>query len=226
MASIHIADVGLRSVPSVLRNKPRAGSIPGLRQADVSTASELRTGAFPKPQPGRVLLLSFWDDDDALDAFEASDASERFRGGWSCRLAPLRAFGSWPGLDADVPNARHVEHEGPVVVFTMARWRWTRVVPFLRESAKAEHAAVAAEGLRWGTASTLPPFAATVSVWDDSKSAMTYAFGGKQPAHRNAIDVDAKKPFHHQQAFIRFRPYAERGSLGGRNPLRASIVAS
>ena len=33
------------------------------------------------------------------------------------------------------------------------------------------------------------------------------------------MEVDRAKPFHHEMAFIRFRPYASTGHLGGRNPL-------
>jgi hypothetical protein len=65
----------------------------------------------------------------------------------------------------------------------------------------------------------MPPFFATVSLWPDAKSLLAYAYGQKQPQHPAAIAVDAKKPFHHENAFIRFRPSDLQGSLGGKNPL-------
>ena len=46
-----------------------------------------------------------------------------------------------------------------------------------------------------------------------------YAYGPTDPAHPDAIAADRARPFHHREAFIRFRPYASHGSLRGRNPL-------
>ena len=43
-------------------------------------------------------------------------------------------------------------------------------------------------------------------------------------AHPVAITRDRAKPFHHEEAFIRFRPYAVHGNLEGKNPLPADRV--
>ena len=37
--------------------------------------------------------------------------------------------------------------------------------------------------------------------------------------HRAAMAADRAQPFHHESAFVRFRPYASRGSWDGRDPL-------
>ena len=70
-----------------------------------------------------------------------------------------------------------------------------------------------------------PPFVATCSLWESSRALMTYAYGRGEPAHAHAIDAHEAKPFHHQSAFIRFRPYDSRGSLGGKNPLTEGWMA-
>jgi hypothetical protein len=54
----------------------------------------------------------------------------------------------------------------------------------------------------------------------------TYAYGHSDPRHSDAIDKQAAKDFHHQSAFIRFRPYAAEGSLDGKNPLREHVLAT
>jgi hypothetical protein len=142
------------------------------------------------------------------------------------RLEPLRAFGSWPGLPADVPAPRHVEHDGPVVVITLGRLRASQAVRFLRATAKAEAAVLAAPGLRWATGiARVPKIVATCSLWDSSKDAATYAYGNREPAHSDAISQGESKPFHHQQAFIRFRPYGAAGHLAGKNPLAEGALA-
>jgi hypothetical protein len=112
-----------------------------------------------------------------------------------------------------------VDHDGPAAVLTLGRVRPTQIVRFLRTSAKAEARVVGAPGLTWATGLARPPFVATCSLWESTQALSTYAYGNREPAHPDAIAADQAKPFHRQSAFIRFRPYGARGSLGGRNPL-------
>ena len=222
IASVHLADVGARSAFAVVRKAPPPGSIKGLRHADVALAAPLRGGgSVPLPQLGRVGLIAFWDDDAALDCFLSDDPlAARLASGWHVRLAPLRAHGTWPGLPSDVPPQRNVDHEGPVAVLTLARLRASQAIRFVRTSAKAEASAVASPGMRWGTALARPPsFVATCSLWESTRAASTYAYGHSDLGHPDAIATDEAKPFHHQSAFIRFRPYDSHGRLDGRNPL-------
>jgi hypothetical protein len=220
LASVHLADVRPRAAFGVLRRAPDVASTPGLRSANVGLATQLRTRFLPSAEFGRVGMVSFWDDDASLDAFEAQHASEPlFAHGWSARLAPLRAFGRWPGLDPDVPRSRRVDYDGTALVLTLGRLRMSQAVRFLRTSAKAEAATANAPGLLWATALARPPFVATCSLWENASSIAAYAFDDKQAPHPIAISRDRERPFHHIEAFIRFRPYQVRGSLGGKNPL-------
>jgi hypothetical protein len=119
-----------------------------------------------------------------------------------------------------------VEHDGPAVVLTLARLRVSQVVRFLRASRPAERAALASDGMIWGSAAVRPPFVATVSIWQDARVTVTYAYGRQQPAHSEAISEQQHKDFHRQSAFIRFAPTRLEGSLGGSNPLVASEIAT
>ncbi|MDQ1520985.1 MAG: hypothetical protein QOI55_2058 [Actinomycetota bacterium] len=223
VASVHLADLDLRSAFRALRRAPSPDSTPGLRHADVAVAAPLRGAGLPAPQFRRIGLVAFWDDDDALDRFEAEHPlASTLASGWHVRLAPLRAFGSWPGLADDVPSERAVDHDGPAVVLTLARLRLTQAPRFIRTSGRAERATYDANGLIWATALARPPFVATCSLWRDTRSLSTYAYGARERAHPDAIAADRRKPFHHQSAFVRFRPYDSGGSLAGRNPLTAA----
>jgi hypothetical protein len=225
IASVHVADVGMRSALAVLRKAPRPASTPGLRHANVALAAPLSRSVLPAPDFGRVALVAFWDHDDALDRFLAEDpGATRFAGGWHLRLEPLRRFGTWPGLPDDVPTPRHVAHDGPAAVLTLGRLRLTQAVRFLKASAKAESRVVGAPGLIWATGLARPPFVATCSLWESTDALSAYAYGDDEPAHPDAIAADRAKPFHHQSAFIRFRPYAAQGSLAGKNPLAITAL--
>jgi hypothetical protein len=135
------------------------------------------------------------------------------------RLEPQRLFGSWPGVDPDLPRSRAVTEDGPVAVLTLGRTRMSQLFRFLRTSSQAENAALRAPGRIWMTGMAKPPFFATCSLWESADAATEYAYGQRDPGHPHAIDVDRGKPFHKQSAFIRFRPYRSEGHLVGKNPL-------
>jgi hypothetical protein len=221
IASVHLADVGVPSALAITRKVPAAGSIAGLRHAQVALAAPLRGSILPSPQLGRAGLIAFWEGDEPLDRFlRDHPLAAKFSSGWHVRLAPLRAYGRWPGLPLDTPTGRDVDYDGPVAALTLGRPRASQLIRFLRTSAKAEASVVVAPGLTWATGLARPPsLVATCSLWDSTRALSTFAYGHRDPAHPDAIATGEAKPFHHQQAFIRFRPYDSHGHLQGRNPL-------
>jgi hypothetical protein len=227
IASVHIADVGARTALAINRKAPPAGSIPGLRHADVGLAALLSPGTLPSvPQFGRAALIGFWDDDAAIDRFLSDHPlAAKLAGGWHARLAPLRAFGTWPGLPADVPGQRNVAQDGPLIALTFGRLRMSQAIRFFRASGKAEASVLQASGLLWSTGFARPPsFVATCSVWESTRALSTYAYGHSDPGHPDAMVTAEEKPFHHESAFIRFRPYDAHGALQGKNPLSTALL--
>lgn len=225
IATVHVADVGPRTTMGAAVRRTSLGEIPGLRWAETVLMAPL---AFKGPPPvRRTGLLAFWDDEAAVDRFEASHPlAQQLDGGLRARLRPLRAYGTWPGLPAEVPGARHVDHDGPVVVFTLGMLRLSQVRRFMKASRPAERAATDDPAMAWGTAAltTRSPFVATVSIWESGKAAATYAYGRKRPQHSDAITEQQRKDFHRQSAFIRFAPLLIEGQLEGKNPVSATAL--
>jgi hypothetical protein len=225
IATVQLADLGPVGALRAVMRRPRLDDTPGLRSAEVAVFAPL---ALSRPPPvSRAGLIAFWDSDDAFDRFLDRDPiGKRFAGGFQARLRPLRAHGSWPGLPSDLPTTRAVQHDGRAVVLTLGRLRISQAVRFLRTSRPAERAALASDGMIWGTAAVRPPFVATVSIWQDARVTAAYAYGRQQPAHSDAIREQERKDFHRQSAFIRFAPIRLEGNLGGTNPLVASEIAA
>jgi hypothetical protein len=225
IATVHVADLGPRGALGAALRKTSLGDVPGLRWAETALMAPL---AFKGPPPvRRVGLLAFWDDEAAVDRFEESHpTADQLSGGLRARLRPLRAFGTWPGLPPEVPGARHVDHEGPVVVFTLGMLRLSQVRRFMKASRPAERAAADDPAMAWGTAgvATRSPFVTTVSIWESGKAAATYAYGRTRPQHSDAITEQQRKDFHRQSAFIRFAPLLIEGELSGKNPMSASSL--
>jgi hypothetical protein len=72
IASVHIADVGGRSALALVRKVPKPAEISGLRHANIALSAPLSDSLIARPDPGRVGLVAFWDDDDAIDGFLTS----------------------------------------------------------------------------------------------------------------------------------------------------------
>lgn len=223
VVSVHLADVGVPRSLRLLRN-PRPASIPGLLRANAGVGATFGT-APARPSPGRVGLIAFWEDEVALEQFESTHPlAASLGGGIVMHARPLRMHGAWPGIGDDVPKQRNVEHDGPVLVLTLAKTKLTRSIPFFRASQPAEKAVTTAPGNIFSSAVLRPPFISSVSVWESSDAAMDYAYSGHQTGHPEAIAAGRAKPFHHQQAFIRLAIDDVRGAIGGRNPLAATAV--
>jgi hypothetical protein len=222
LASVHLADVGTTGMARVLLRRPKADAVAGLRWANVALLAPLAFSG--RPPLGRVGLIAFWDDEDAIDGFLASDRlGQRLSGGFHARLRPLRAYGSWPGLSTDIPDTRAVPHDGPVVAITFGRLRISQTKRFMKHSRPAEKAASAHDGFLWGTAAVRPPFVATITIWRNSQATAGYAYK-QQQAHSDAMAEQQRKDFHKQSAFIRFAPTRLEGKLQGKNPLSASDI--
>jgi hypothetical protein len=220
VVSVHIAKVGVRNVPGALRGRPAPRQVPGLRYAETTITAPLGASLLPTPSPGGAGLVAAWDDDASLDAFEAGHPlARRFAGGWRVRLQPLRLSGSWPQMPGLPERELPVEDDEPVAVLTLGRLRLLRAVPFLRASAEAEGEVLSAPGMLASIGLARPPrLVATFSLWRSAAQMREYAQrqGGAHPA---ATRAHHEQPFHHQSAFIRFRPYASGGDWDGRDPL-------
>jgi hypothetical protein len=223
VVSVHIADVGWPKSIGLVRH-PRPASIPGLLHANAGVAATFGTTPA-RPSPGRVGLIAFWQDEVALKQFERTHPlAAALGGGLVVHALPLRIHGAWPGIGDDVPKQRTIEHDGPVLVLTLAKTKLSRFVPFFRASQPAEKAVTTAPGNVFSSAVLRPPFISSVSLWESSDAAMDYAYSGHQAGHPEAIAAGRVKPFHHQQAFIRLAISEIRGSLARRNPLPPAAV--
>lgn len=221
IVSVHLADVGALQATRLLFRHLDPAKVPGMTYAEPVLTAPLGS-RVPRPRLGRIGLIAAWKDDAALDGFLAGHpVAERLAGGWHTRLEPRRCFGSWSGMP-DLPASElPMDDEEPVVVLTLGRLRILRTRPFLEAGGPAEREAV---GNRAMVASTglarlaRPRLVSTFSIWRSTAAMREYAFaeGG---THQAAVRADRDRPFHHESAFIRFRPYASQGTWGGRDPL-------
>ena len=207
----------MRRSLSVLRRGRRPLEAPGLRYAEAAGLVPLAGKAPPLPPRGTILISS-WDDDAALDDFLASHPVD----GYHVRMQPMRIVGAWPDMPGLPTEEEPMDPDEPAAVLTLGRPRGRTFLRFARTSRPAEKLARDHPGLVKGTAAArLPRFVATLSIWRTVSEMRDYALGRPDPRHLDAIKANRVTPFHHQDAFVRFRPYASSGSWGGSDPLAA-----
>jgi hypothetical protein len=224
IVSVHIADVGPRAAAEVLLRPPKPGRVPGLTYAETTTTAELGEPLLPPKRFGRVGMIAAWESDEALERFsDQHPIARHLGGGWQARLRPLRVFGAWAGMPGLPARALPVDEEEPVGILTLGRLRLRRIAAFRRAAAPAESDAIASPALLAGTGMARPPrLVATFSLWRTAAAMREYAIGAGG-THRAAVAADRARPFHHESAFVRFRPYASRGGWDGRDPLAGLI---
>lgn len=220
LGSVHLADVDLRGRWAALTSTRPAGA----RYVSKVVAAQLTGAPMARPAFGRIGLIAFWENEDALEGFLATHPlADVLASGWRVRLAPVRASGAWSGLPTDLPHGRDTDTDGPAAVLTLGRVRLTQLIRFRKASAAAEARLAGAAGLVWATGLARPPLVSTFSLWRSVAALTDYAY--RDHAHAEVIRADRARPFHHRSAFIRFRPYRSEGQLDGGNPLPADWTA-
>ncbi len=221
IVSVHIAERGVRRSLALLRKGKRPLEAPGLRYSEAAGLTPL-AAPVPTLPPRGTILISSWDDDDALDRFLAENPID----GYHVRMRPTRIVGAWPDMPGLPTEEEPMDADEPATVLTLGRPRGRTFLRFVRTSRPAEKLAVDHPGLVKGTAAArLPRFVATFSIWRTVSEMRDYALGRPDPSHLNAIKANRATPFHHQDAFVRFRPYASSGNWGGSDPLAAIVPA-
>ncbi|HEU4944504.1 MAG TPA: hypothetical protein VFT10_05010 [Solirubrobacterales bacterium] len=221
LLSAHICDLDLRAASQVLRRPPQPSEVPGLQYAETVITAPLGGRLLPSPRLRLVAMIAAWESDAAFEAFSAAHhVAHRLAAGWQVRLQPLHVYGEWPGLGGLPTGEVKTGDEEPVAVLTLGRPRLHRLPAFLKASARAEAEAVANPDVLALIGLARPPrLVATFSLWRDVEAMRAYARGRSDGAHPSATRADRANPFHHDSAFIRFRPYASQGSWDGRDPL-------
>lgn len=226
IVSMHIVDAGPSRIPAALRARPRPEATPGLLYAETTITAPQGDGRLPL-YPGRFGLIAAWQQDGDLDDFLRGDhpLASWLVAGWHARLEPLRVSGAWPAMPGLPERQIAVEDDEPVAVLTLGRPRLTRLRPFLRTAASAEAAVVEAPGLLAAIGLARPPrLVSTFSLWRSAAAMRDYSHRDAG-SHMAAVRADRERPFHHESAFIRFRPYGSAGTWDGRDPLAGLLRA-
>ena len=225
IASVDVADVGKGAALGVVRKAPSPEKALGLRQANVALTAPLAAPSVPSP----TSVASAWSPSGTTTPRrpvprERPDG-QKLVDGWRVRLDPIRMHGSWPGLPTTSRSSGGRPRRtgrGPHPRPREGAPRSSRSsAPARRPKARC-WCARAHLGDRHGEAAVRLDLLPVGSRATRSELRLRR----RMPEHPAPIAVDHAHPFHHQSAFIRFRPYGSEGKLDGRNPLAERWMAS
>ncbi len=234
VASFHLTRYPVRyalgAMAGLLTRQRALVATPGLRfarQLGTGRGSQMGLGADLR----RWATFAVWDDEQALDAFEATSPiasrwGDQGQETWSVRLRPLSAHGSWGGArplgDADVyPGRGH--DDGPVAVLTRARiglryWpAFYRSVPSVEAHLRRQVDLLAVVGI--GEAPV--GLQATFSLWRTTSGMDAFAY--RESPHEAVVRRTRAHGWFTEELFARFRPYASTGSWDGVDPLAGQL---
>ena len=230
LASFHLARYPRASAPDgmarMVFDRPLLARTPGLRfwkLMGTGRGASMTLGADLR----RWALFAVWEDEAALDAFlDGSEVIERRTAlgaeSFDVRLAPLRARGAWGGSDplagAKGDDAPASEGE-PVAVLTRATIRPARLLAFYRAIPPTSDELARQPGMLASVGVGEWPLArqGTFSLWASSADVRAYSAG--QPGHREVMRRTRAERWYSEELFARFRPYGQRGTWDGRDPL-------
>lgn len=221
--SFHLAELPARATAAAMARPPTPSSNGGLQHAEC--LAMMRFGA-PTVSPQRLQLGHFamfaqWDDEEALDRFLTDhDLGRRLADGWHVRLQYLRRYGSIAALGELPRVAGEWSEDEPIVAVTVARLKFPQVPRFLRWGKPVEMLVADHPGTTFSTGAHRPPRTiSTFSIWRSVRDMTDMVHGRsdvpRPEVHEVAMAEQRRKDFHHESAFMRFRPLSQHGLWQG-----------
>jgi hypothetical protein len=225
--SFHLVDVPAPVSARALVRPPDPTTVEGLQHAECLVL--MRFGApivsLARLQLRRFAMFAQWDDESALDRFLDGHAfGRRLAAGWHVRLQYLRRYGAIAAL-GDLPErAGSWDLDEPIVAVTVARMKLRELPRFLRWGRPVERLVASHPGAVFSTGAQRPPNTiSTFSIWRTVREMNEMVHGGSDvphaDVHRAAMAEQRRRDFHHESAFMRFRPLSEHGTWQGRQLL-------
>jgi heme-degrading monooxygenase HmoA len=160
-----------------------------------------------KPDLSTYALLMVWEDQEAAQNFSLSDSYLRFnqqcKSNFTYWMRCIQSHGTWNGSRPFTPS--HEKTDGPVMVITRARVKFSKVFQFLKHVPLTSRSAENAEGLIYtkGIGEWPAIEQATFSYWKNQKYMEAYAY---HSGHKEVIKKVKEEGWYKEELFARFAP--------------------
>ena len=183
--------------------------------------SGAKNGFSALPNFGTYVLLGTWEDEKyAREFFEnhaffqtyLNKSDETF----TVYAHAAESHGQW---DSQSPfeNVARLAPNGPVLVLTRARIRFSKLLSFWRRVGKVSHSLDHYDGVPISIGVGEWPLIqqATLSIWENQQDMIDYAYNNEE--HREVIRLTRKLNWYSEELFARFVPYKLTGQWNNKD---------
>lgn len=159
------------------------------------------------PDFSTYAILMVWSHEKKAKTFESHPLLQAYRKrAATSRRLTLTNFKSHGLWSKQQPFEAHseVQPDAPVAIITRATLRWSRLFSFWRHVPSASRSIETAKGVRYFKGIGEWPFIqqATISIWDNQKAVMEFAY--KQKTHAEIVKKTRQKKWYAEDLFARF----------------------
>jgi hypothetical protein len=176
-----------------------------------------------KPNWQQWGILAVWNGRGSFDDFYTTSFISKWWNvfgveKWTILCEPIQSHGKWGGKEPFMGQPAP-GYDGPVVVLTRARIRFSRLLSFWRSVEAVASQLEQAPGRMLNLAiGETHHVIGTFSVWDNIDSIKAFAY--TPGAHLNVIKRAQEENWFAEDLFARFKPVDSFGTLNGVDPLR------
>lgn len=182
-----------------------------------------------KPDFGRYVLLSSWQNSEAADHFRKKSPllkslNENSQEVYSLKMFPLGSKGKWQGNNPFLPpHTTSDDYQGPLVALTRATIRLSQLYDFWRHVPAVSAETLRADGLlaQIGVGEWPVVQQGTISLWENQDKLKAFAYGMRR--HKEVIEKTRSRNWYSEELFARFIPLEASGTWNGENPLAAFL---
>ncbi len=173
-----------------------------------------RNGFSVIPDFQQYTFLATWKSEQQADDFFASPTFQDYASQASehstLKMRPILAHGQWDGQEPfTVAEPIEKGYNGPVVVLTRAKIKFTKLLDFWRHVPQAHASLGKSQGVLLALGIGEVPLVeqATVSVWESVESLKKFAY--RQPGHKEIVQRTRDRGWYSEELFARFLPVGE-----------------
>ncbi len=161
------------------------------------------------PDFQQYTFLATWESEQQADAFFKSTVFQNYASQAlehsTLKMRPILAHGQWNGQEPfTVSEPVEKGYNGPVVVLTRAKIKFTKLLDFWRHVPHAHASLRKSEGVLMALGIGEVPLVeqATVSVWESVESLKNFAY--RQSGHKEIVQRTRDQGWYSEELFARF----------------------
>ncbi len=219
--SFHLLKLPLTKVPFYLLGS--MNNVSGLKHSEKLLTMNLGTPITSSSRYNvrNAAFFAWWKEEPSLDEFLESPSGALFHSGWHVRMKLYRRWGQISELKNAIVTPELEKHDQSIVAVTLARLNVFQTARFIKWGKPVERQVRDHQGQVLALAAIRPINTfSTFSIWKNESEMINMVHGRNREdgdSHNAAMKERVRKDFHHEFMTMRFAPFKEIGTWGGKS---------